>query len=535
MRLGVGAATACFDDIELARAIVVVGANPTEAHPVVGARIRRRCARGTRLIVIDPRRTELAERGDLFLQLRPRRATSRCSTRWPGRSCWRAAKSTAATSRSGAAASRSSSAAARRGRRRGPPARRGVRWRRWAPPPACWAPARRSSSRPGPVGAHPGHGVGARAVQPGAAHGQHRAAGRRDCFRCAGRTTSRATRTWARARPLHRLSGARRRRRCGRASAPLWGALPPGGPGSAVTGMIDARRARRAARALGPGRGPRAERPRPAPRRARPRPPRPAGRPGPLPQRDRPDSRTSCCPRRAGSSRTAPSPTPSGASSACAPPLRPPGEARPDWEVIRDLARRSGRDWGYPTPDVSGRDRRGGARLFGGVLVRAALERRPAVALSGPGAPRHAAPARGRLRAPAARRSRRVDFAAEPGERRDRLPVPAGHWPRPAPLQRREHDPAHADLRSLAPGDVLEIHPDDAAREGVGDGQRVTVESPWGSATVTRADDRAVPAGVLFLSFHQPETHTNRLVGPHDPVSGCPHYKLTAVRLRVSG
>ena len=87
----------------------------------------------------------------------------------------------------------------------------------------------------------------------------------------------------------------------------------------------------------------------------------------------------------------------------------------------------------------------------------------------------------------------------------------------------------------LVPGDALEINPQDAAREGIGDGEPVRLESRWGAATATAAHSDRVPAGVLFLSFHQTETHTNRVVGPHvDPVSGCPQYKLTAVRLAPS-
>jgi formate dehydrogenase major subunit len=58
--LGTGAATGTFADIELARTILVCGANATEAHPVVGARIRQQALRGANLIVIDPRRIELA-------------------------------------------------------------------------------------------------------------------------------------------------------------------------------------------------------------------------------------------------------------------------------------------------------------------------------------------------------------------------------------------------------------------------------------------------------------------------------------------
>ena len=69
--LGTGLATGSFDDIELARTILVCGANPTESHPVVGARIKQAALRGAHLIVIDPRRIELADYADCHLAIRP--------------------------------------------------------------------------------------------------------------------------------------------------------------------------------------------------------------------------------------------------------------------------------------------------------------------------------------------------------------------------------------------------------------------------------------------------------------------------------
>lgn len=69
--LGTGAATNAFDDIERAAAILVVGANPTENHPIVGARIKQQALRGARLLVIDPRRIELAQYAELHLAPRP--------------------------------------------------------------------------------------------------------------------------------------------------------------------------------------------------------------------------------------------------------------------------------------------------------------------------------------------------------------------------------------------------------------------------------------------------------------------------------
>lgn len=70
--LGAGAATNSFDDIECASTILVAGANPLECHPVIGARIRQQVLRGgSKLIVIDPRRTGLAEIATVHLALKP--------------------------------------------------------------------------------------------------------------------------------------------------------------------------------------------------------------------------------------------------------------------------------------------------------------------------------------------------------------------------------------------------------------------------------------------------------------------------------
>ena len=71
MMLGTGAATNSFDDIEQAETIMICGANPSENHPIPAARIKQAVLKGANLIVIDPRKTELAELADVHLQLRP--------------------------------------------------------------------------------------------------------------------------------------------------------------------------------------------------------------------------------------------------------------------------------------------------------------------------------------------------------------------------------------------------------------------------------------------------------------------------------
>jgi formate dehydrogenase major subunit len=71
LMLGMGAATNSYDDIERAQTILVCGANATENHPIVGARIKQAALKGAKLIVIDPRRIELADYAKIHLRPRP--------------------------------------------------------------------------------------------------------------------------------------------------------------------------------------------------------------------------------------------------------------------------------------------------------------------------------------------------------------------------------------------------------------------------------------------------------------------------------
>jgi formate dehydrogenase major subunit len=68
---GTGAATNSVEDIQYTDAIMVIGANPTEGHPVTGAKMKQFAFSGRTTIVIDPRRTELARYSTHHLQLRP--------------------------------------------------------------------------------------------------------------------------------------------------------------------------------------------------------------------------------------------------------------------------------------------------------------------------------------------------------------------------------------------------------------------------------------------------------------------------------
>lgn len=63
--------TNSINEIPNAQVMFVIGSNTTEAHPVIGTKMKQALARGAKLIVIDPRRIELADHADVWMRLRP--------------------------------------------------------------------------------------------------------------------------------------------------------------------------------------------------------------------------------------------------------------------------------------------------------------------------------------------------------------------------------------------------------------------------------------------------------------------------------
>ena len=72
---GTSAGTQDFDSVEDTDVMIVIGANPTDAHPVFGSRMKKRLRQGAKLIVIDPRRIDLVKSAHIkaahHLPLRP--------------------------------------------------------------------------------------------------------------------------------------------------------------------------------------------------------------------------------------------------------------------------------------------------------------------------------------------------------------------------------------------------------------------------------------------------------------------------------
>ena len=87
-------------------------------------------------------------------------------------------------------------------------------------------------------------------------------------------------------------------------------------------------------------------------------------------------------------------------------------------------------------------------------------------------------------------------------------------------------------LEALANRELLRIHPEDAARLGLANGQKVRVRSRRGEVTVEANVSEVCPPGTVSLTFHFAETPTNVLThAALDPVAKIPETKVCAVRV----
>ena len=87
----------------------------------------------------------------------------------------------------------------------------------------------------------------------------------------------------------------------------------------------------------------------------------------------------------------------------------------------------------------------------------------------------------------------------------------------------------------LTAAEELELNPLDAAELGVADGAEVVVESRRGMVSLRAGVTDRVSPGQAFMAFHFPEALANRLTSQWgDERTGCPEYKVTAVRISAA-
>ncbi len=128
--------------------------------------------------------------------------------------------------------------------------------------------------------------------------------------------------------------------------------------------------------------------------------------------------------------------------------------------------------------------------------------------------------------------------------------VPVDYLPPPEPAdeeypfilttgRRYEQYNTHTQTRHYASGvklkqteERLDIHPEDASRLGIQDGDLVQVSSRRGSVRVKAQITEKSAPGLLFMSFHWREVPTNQLtLNEYDPISGTAQYKACAVKV----
>jgi formate dehydrogenase alpha subunit len=90
-------------------------------------------------------------------------------------------------------------------------------------------------------------------------------------------------------------------------------------------------------------------------------------------------------------------------------------------------------------------------------------------------------------------------------------------------------------LEEVYPEARIEIHPRDAQQAGIGDGQLIKVASRRGEIVATAEVTDRVDAGLVFSTFHFPESAANFLTNPAlDPVAKIPEFKVCAVRIEAA-
>ncbi len=219
------------------------------------------------------------------------------------------------------------------------------------------------------------------------------------------------------------------------------------------------------------------------------------------------------------------------------PAVSPPGDARPDWWIEVELAKRLGLDWNYDSPaDVFAEMKQNMASLNNITWDR--LEHEGAVTypslspedpgqpiVFGDGFPRP--DGRARFTPASVIPPDDVPDAEYP------MILTTGrqleHW-HTGSMTRRSHV-----LDGLEPEANCSLHPSTLRKLGVAPGEHVTLTTKRGSISIMAREDRAVSPDMVFLPFAFVEAAANILTNPAvDPFGKIPEFKFSAVRVEAT-
>ncbi|MEW5704444.1 MAG: formate dehydrogenase subunit alpha [Pseudomonadota bacterium] len=218
--------------------------------------------------------------------------------------------------------------------------------------------------------------------------------------------------------------------------------------------------------------------------------------------------------------------------------LEPPGDAREDWWIIQEIARRLGLDWRYTHPrDVY--DEMGRAMPSLDHISWDRLEREGAVTYpcDGPSVSGRAIVFGDRFPTQSGR-GRLVPVAVVPPDE-----VPDKEYPMVL-ITGRKLEHWHTGemtrrvdvLDALEPEAVASLNAADLERFGIGPGGRIRVETRRGGIELTARVDPAVPQGAIFVAFCYAEASANRLTNAAlDPYGKIPELKYCAARVEALG
>jgi len=211
--------------------------------------------------------------------------------------------------------------------------------------------------------------------------------------------------------------------------------------------------------------------------------------------------------------------------------LEPPGEARPDWQILVALATRLGYPMDYAGPAAVMDEIAGLTPIYGGIS-HARLEDGPGLQWPCWDQEHRGTPilhrtgftrGRGRFHVVHDRRPAELPDAAYP------LMLTTGrlleHF-HTGSMSHRSHV-----LETLEPESHVEMSPVDTVRLGLADGGPVILRSVRGALTSRVRATPSLPPGLAFMAFHWADAPANELTNPAvDPVAKIPEFKVCAVR-----
>ena len=205
-----------------------------------------------------------------------------------------------------------------------------------------------------------------------------------------------------------------------------------------------------------------------------------------------------------------------------------------DWEIVQLVANALGLGWSYAHPseimDEVARLTPTFARVSYAALDEAGSMQWPATADAPAGTPimhiDHFVRGKGKFVV--------TDYVATDEKTGPRFPLLLttgrilSHYNVGAQTRRTENVAWH-------PEDLLEIHPHDAENRGIKDGDWIRLSSRAGETTLRVTITERVAPGVVYTTFHHPTTQANVITTDYsDWATNCPEYKVTAVQVSPS-